>query len=398
MANLYDTPYFRDRNIGIGSLLSPQNVERGVNLLQGNQGIVDTLTGLPIGPSSMRAYLRNLSGSTTPINEDFFSANQLAEIKRRTAQEMANKSMRYDWASTDTMNQAVPYNLESPLSFKSTFTDPKVDIDMTLGTSIYKQNPDGTISIIDKHDFDTMGGATSRGFYSEKGDPLGEKDYEWSDRLVGPPDEREEWSLEPKYDLRDTKNYTVGETIDHWIPQMGWDTEYLVPKYEVAETDEEYTARAIEAYKNNKISKSKLARIVGGTYGHTGMSPDWEYYKSQGIPIKPPSFIPVNINLGKISHSDKLKANPNFARYIAETETIPSKIRQEAQKIVPKRTAPIHSPHGGGPGIGGYEQRGAAPDRGRSRGRGETGQIAGGHHFSRGGLMDIPLPGRNRDI
>ena len=59
----------------------------------------------------------------------------------------------------------------------------------------------------------------------------------------------------------------------------------------------------------------------------------------------------------------------------------------------------IERPSGGvRPGIGGYEQRGAAPDRGRSRGRGETGQIAGGHHFSRGGLMDIPLPGRNRDI
>ena len=37
-------------------------------------------------------------------------------------------------------------------------------------------------------------------------------------------------------------------------------------------------------------------------------------------------------------------------------------------------------------------------DRGRSRRRGETEQIAGGHHFSRGGLMDIPLPGRSRDI
>jgi|6_EtaG_2_1085325.scaffolds.fasta_scaffold22478_2 hypothetical protein len=37
-------------------------------------------------------------------------------------------------------------------------------------------------------------------------------------------------------------------------------------------------------------------------------------------------------------------------------------------------------------------------DRGRARGRGETGQIAGSHHFSRGGLMDIPLPGRSRDI
>ena len=40
----------------------------------------------------------------------------------------------------------------------------------------------------------------------------------------------------------------------------------------------------------------------------------------------------------------------------------------------------------------------SAPDRGRSRSRGETGRIAGGHHFSRGGLMDIPLSGRSRDI
>ena len=37
-------------------------------------------------------------------------------------------------------------------------------------------------------------------------------------------------------------------------------------------------------------------------------------------------------------------------------------------------------------------------DRGRTRGRGETEQIAGGHHFNRGGLIDIPLSGRSRDI
>ena len=37
-------------------------------------------------------------------------------------------------------------------------------------------------------------------------------------------------------------------------------------------------------------------------------------------------------------------------------------------------------------------------DRGRARGSGETGQIAGGHHFSRGGLIDIPLTGRSRYI
>ena len=64
------------------------------------------------------------------------------------------------------------------------------------------------------------------------------------------------------------------------------------------------------------------------------------------------SGIPVNINLGKISHRDKLKANRNFARYIADTRTIPSRIRKEAQKFAPRRTTPRHSPHGGGPGTG----------------------------------------------
>ena len=37
-------------------------------------------------------------------------------------------------------------------------------------------------------------------------------------------------------------------------------------------------------------------------------------------------------------------------------------------------------------------------DRGRSRSRREPGRIAGGHHFNRGGLVDIPLSGRSRDI
>ena len=88
MANLYDTPYFEDYNI-----VNQANVERGINALRSNQGIVNTLTGLPIGPSSARAYLRNLSGSEEPITEDFFNEDQLAEIKNRTASSMAEASM-----------------------------------------------------------------------------------------------------------------------------------------------------------------------------------------------------------------------------------------------------------------------------------------------------------------
>ena len=397
--------------------LTPQNIDRGVNLLQSNVGIVDALANnLTFLPSSGRLYAKNLAGSEQPVNEDFFSESQLAEIKRRTAEQMANRSMKYrpDYVDEDDpsrnlfydtwqdKNKVVPYNLDSPLSLKSTFTDPKVDIDMTLGQAVYQQNPDGTVSIIDKHDFDSIAGATGEGFYSEKGDPLW--DPALKDDLVGPPQERENWYLDKKYEFRDPDAFKPNEPganpfepIQHWTPHMGWNTEHYVPKYGSSESTEEYMAKALEAYKKGEIGKSKLARIVGGTYGHVGNDPKWEYYQNMGMPIKKQTGIPIHINLGKISHSDKLKANPNFARYIAETETIPSKIRQEAQKIVPKRTAPIHSPYGGGPGTGGGgPSRGR--DRGRSRGRGETGQIAGGHHFSRGGLMDIPLPGRSRDI
>ena len=60
---------------------------------------------------------------------------------------------------------------------------------------------------------------------------------------------------------------------------------------------------------------------------------------------------------------------------------------------LPKTITPRHAPHRD---RGGFSSRGK--DRGRARGRGETGQIAGGHHFSRGGLIDIPLPGRSRYI
>ena len=75
---------------------------------------------------------------------------------------------------------------------------------------------------------------------------------------------------------------------------------------------------------------------------------------------------------------------------------VPAHISGGAERGVGKSPTPIsvpvpaHISGGGGPSRG--------RDRGRSRGRGETGQIAGGHHFSRGGLMDIPLPGRSRDI
>jgi len=334
--------------------LTPKNVERGVNLLQGNQGIVNTLTGLPIGPASGRAYIRNLSGSTEPITEDFFNTDQLSEIKRRTAESMANKSMIYDPDAFEkyrgdairASRNVIPYNLESPLSLKSTFTDPKVDIDMTLGQATHKQNPDGTISVIDKHDFGGFEGGVRAGFYSPEGSEGFWGQPTTREQIVPPSEEREKMIFEgeraPVEEMYDTPGEGFMGVTYKTLPGVEWETyppEYETQKYRVSEQPENVTKRAIDAYKTGTISKSKLARIVGGFYGQTDRAIDeeeeqWDTGFERGDIGS--SAIPVNINLGLISHLDKLRANPNFARYIADTRTIPSQIRKDAQRIVPK--------------------------------------------------------------
>ena len=399
----------------LDTLLTPQNVERGVNLLQSNKGIINTLTGLPIGPASGRAYIRNLAGSQEPITEDFFNTDQLAEIKRRTAESMANKSMIYEPDAFEeyrgdalrASKNVIPYNVESPLSFKGTFTDPKVDIDMTLGRATYRKNPDGTISVIDKHDFGGFEGGTRPGFYSEEGSEMFYGKPRYRDQVVPPSEEREKMIYPgekvPVEGMYETPGEgAFGVTFKN-LPGVEWETfppEYETQKYKVAEQPENVVQRAIEAYKNGAISKSKLARIVGGFYGQTDTTdkddPWATGFESQALKK---SAVPVNINLGMISHLDKLKANKNFARYIAEHKDIPTKIRQEAQKIVPKRTAPIHSPHGGGPGTGGgYQPTSRAQNVARTSSRVGPGGKVKAYGLAHGGLIDIPLPGRSRYI
>ena len=355
--------------------LTPENVQRGVNLLQGNQGIVNTLTGLPIGPASGRAYIRNLSLSEEPITQDFFNAEQLAEIKNRTAKTMADYSMQ-EFDSRNKRNKVVPYNLDTPISMEGIFSSPVTDIDATLGTYTYKQNPDGTISVIDTHDFDSIEGG-GRTFYNQL------------DRMQGIPDytgERglpflEPWVVEaePGFYIQDDEMYGPANMYDpypggRFVPG---EPEYLMTQEEDIFSPREDTLKEVfDADHKGDITGSKLARIIGGVYGHSGtdMRPDDDIYSETGDylmrnnPNWTRSGIPVNINLGIISHRDKLKANPNFARYIADTGTIPSQIRQEAQKIAPRRIAPRHSPHGGGP------ERGVpAPHMSRSRDRGGLG-------------------------
>ena len=410
MANIYDTPYFKDQNIGVRSLLTPQRVERGVNLLQNNQEIVNTLTGLPIGPASARAYLRNLSGSEEPITEDFFSSNQLAEIKNRTAKTMADFSMEDpNERSWNALNKVVPYDMSSLISAKGMFTNPKSDITGTLGTYTYKKNPDGTISAIDKHDFDSIEGGSSY-LYGQAKEGVGVPEYRGTRGL--PFLEPHEYPAEPGFFIQDDEMYGPANMYDtypggRFIP--GEPAESVTKEEEIYQPQGEVLSEVIQAYKKGDITTSKLARIIGGMYGHAGtdLTPKdvFNQWNTTGKNLMredwTQSGIPVNINMGRISHLDKLKANKNFARYIANTQTIPSKIRKQAAKHAgPVSTSPINvgNPFGYGrrkpdPPRGRDEPSRPSPsrprDRGRSRSSGETGQISGGHHFNYGGIVSV---------
>jgi len=380
----------------LDSLLTPQNVERGVNLLQSNRGIVDALAhNLTFLPSSGRTFIKSLAGSTTPIDESYFSESQLAEIKRRTASQMAERSMKYrpDYVDEQDpsknlfyntwgdVNRVVPYDSSSPISMSGIFKDPKVDIDATLGTYVYKENPDGTVSAIDKHDFSGLEGGSEYLYGAGEGADLGHGTRASVERL-GSPQYKGELGLPflPPVDI-------YGDVIKGDIPSSGIYTQ-SEPQYQ---SKDEVIQAVFDAYRKKQITASKFSRIMAGLYGHQGMEVppgSTSFYPGESEAFFDmrkdwdQTGIPVNINLGKISHSDKLKANPNFAKYIAETQTIPSKIRKEAQKIVPKRivpkrTAPIHSPHGGGPGTGGGGSKPGSMPTGTA-GRNPWGRAHGG--------------------
>jgi len=395
MANIYDTPYFEDYNI-----VNQANVERGINLLRSNQGMVNTLTGLPIGPSSARAYIRNLSGSEEPITEDFFNADQLAEIKNRTASSMADYSMQ-DFDSRNKRNRVVPYNLEKPISMSGIFSNPVTNIDATLGTYTYKQNPDGTISAIDTHDFDSITGGRTQ-FYGQKEEGVGDPEYRGTRGLPF----LEPWSIpdDPGFFIGKETDESGNEVVAPYGPANIYDTyptRFIegIPGYTVTQEEDIFTPKedtmkdVFDAYHRGDITGSKLARIIGGVYGHSGtdMRPDDESiftesgdYLMRNNPNWTRSGIPMNINLGLISHFDKLKANPNFARYIADTRTIPSQIRKRAQKIAPRRIIPTYSPHGA---ITESTGGGANLSPGGGYGQSPTGSDIAGTPFSRGGIL-----------
>ena len=302
-------------------LLKPENLER----LKNNKGVVRQLTKLKILPSSIRLYLRNLAGVTDKITEDFFSKSELKEIKKRVSQAKAHKSMGDKAISGLTTtgsgrDNIIGYQLEKgKLSLKKAFTDPATNIDMTLGQATFSTDEDGNITIKDKHDFSkSVGGGT---LYENK-------EY-FSPR-------KEFTSYVPHQDTYDElKEYMVDYSEapderqdDQWMQNLIKMSPNKAVSFTTPESDKQLFKRAKKAFEAGEIDASKYARIVAGV--------------QQG------DAIPVEIDIGKISHEDKLKASPDFAEYIAsdtrffddyarigeryEDVGIPSQIREEARK------------------------------------------------------------------
>jgi hypothetical protein len=82
--------------------------------------------------------------------------------------------------------------------------------------------------------------------------------------------------------------------------------------------------------------------------------------------------------------TDYLKKNPIYQDWRRELGGNPDIVDLTPRRIPPVPTV-IH--HTGGDNVAGGQQ--GRPDRGRSRGAGETGQISGGHHFNIGGLAAL---------
>ena len=326
----------------INSLITPNNIRSGINLLQNNKGIIDKLTGIPIGPASGRAYARNLSGSTTPIDESFFNNAQLGEIKNRTSSAMADKSMKYNvknqsipvrkpYDNFNTRNNVVDYTLNTPISMSGIFSNASTDIDATLGKFTYRENPDGTISAIDKHDFDSFGGGDT-------------SIYGGKIKMSGQPDSTEKGLpfLEPQFYKGITDKFT-GEEIVPDTYETQTDISY--------ESRDDVLQRAINNFKAGLIDASKLARIVGGQEGLTGDNVNEVYYKDINFMRDnwTRSAIPMNINLGKISQLDKLRSNKNFSNYIYNNQNIPSQIRKNARPFADINTTPLQQMPQGSP-------------------------------------------------
>ena len=316
----------------VGFLLKPENLER----LKDNKKLVKKLTKIKALPSALRLYLRNLAGVTDKITEDFFSKSELAEIKKRVVDADVEGSMgrvrtsgmdQYIPSLIGTNKGAIGYDFSDGFSIKGIFTDPKVNMDMTLGQAVFTKDKKGNIVVNDIHDFHGKGGIGTS--YDDTDMSNLENEYR-----KGFPDRKKEFRPDPY--SAETGRFTEEEKElgSFLYPLKGRSGSY------VDETDKEMKIRAQKAFEDGDISAAGHARIIAQ------LDQD-----DKGIPIE--------IDIGKITQKDKYEARPDFAKYIAqdtggkffyeedgkqieypnpgieyEDVGIPSLIRKEARKFI----------------------------------------------------------------
>ena len=291
----------------VSFLLKPENLKR----LKNNKKLVKQLTKIKALPSSVRLYLRNLAGVTDKITEDFFSKGELAEIKKRVSEAKANKSMGDAAISGLTTtgtgrDNIIGYQLEKGrLSLAKAFTDDAVNIDMTLGQATFSTDDKGNIKIVDTHNF----------YPSEGGGTI----YEDKEYF---PQRKKFTSVVPHRDTHDDLNEVIQdpkttEDEKEWYENLKKVMPNKSLTFETEESDKQLLKRAKKALEAGDIDPSKYARIVAGMQQGDG--------------------IPIEINIGNITHEDKLEANPNFAEYIAfdtDNAGLPTLIRNQARKYL----------------------------------------------------------------
>ena len=310
--------------------LDPKNIQR----LKDNPKLVKKLTENKLLPSSIRLYVRNIAGVTDKITEDFFSKSELKEIKKRVAEAEAEGSMGISAASGNRRGRrfgkkndnTIGYSLENVMSLNKVFSSPETNIDMSLGKANFSKDDKGNIIITDTHNFDgdpVGGGYDNKKYFSQNKYKKTEKAIPHLDKE----EKRKNVLLEMQDSGGDSKNTRKEKSFVRTLYSLPQEDGAI--SYEQDESTGDLLRRAYKAHDEGNIDSSQLARIIG---------------KLQGTDI------PVELGIGSITHEDKLKANSDFAEYIAtdtlgsedygtrgksyEDVGIPSLIRNYARKFI----------------------------------------------------------------
>jgi len=268
-------------------ILTVENVDKVGAWAKKNVKLIEKLTQNKLLPSSVRLYLRSVSGSKTKITEDFFSKSELAEIKKRvTEAEVSKALMGHATSGAGSMGRAIEghsgigYESDKAKTLKNAFTDDAVNIDMTFGQAGFYRNKDGTYQVYDKHNFSNM---------------LGQWDwYANAEDLV-----KQVWALDDLY----ATDIVAGK---------------VMRRYDLNEPNRKPLAYVIEAYKNEEISLEKLIRTIGGylasdeTTDVVRKDTDWtgkEYEYVEEVETEESAGVPISLNIGPISQTDKYKVD-----------------------------------------------------------------------------------------